>query len=710
MDYVLTSKDTVFARYSMGQDMLVTTDRLVDAGHDLPSGMGSGTNPQHPRQVAVGYTHIVSPTILNEFHYAYSRPYFGYEQPGFGTPEAANLGIPNANTSPLLGGMALIGGWHGNLEYTGDYGPYVVKQKTNQFADGLTITKGRHTMKVGVNIMHRDVNFTQANVAKGYFWIDDGNQPQYSGFAGVPNQYSFAGYGTFTGNEISELAGGFMAAYQIGVFNGYYYTKNWENSIYAQDDFRVNRKLTLNYGIRYDVFTWPYEANNKQSNFDPYSGTLQVGGVDGNSKALINTPKGNVGPRFGFAYDLKGDGKTVVRGGLGMFYYVDRGGVGVQLSNNPDFNGSQTYYACPTLTTCGSGYRATLSGSAPAGSSNASSTVATGALPVGQVTFGGLNGSQNVIYYPQQSNNSNVMQWNIQIEHSLGTKTALDLAYVGTQMNHLATSFNANAPALGSGTKWFPNVGTITEYGMIGSGSYNGFQAKLDRKMSKGLQYTLAYTWSHTLDNSNSALSSGAGGYQIGAGGIPLLNYTYGNSNTDQRHLFVGSMLYELPFGRHGTLLNGIPKSVDYVIGGWQWNNVLTMATGTPFDVTLNGVHQDYHGGCSIHPEYNVWLSCPATAFTSPAGLVGTMGRNYFPGPGTHTWDTTLSKNFAVTERVKTEFRVQVYNLLNTPQFQNPDGNLNDPAKPAAESGFGVLNAPRSQSNRELELVLRVSF
>jgi hypothetical protein len=257
---------------------------------------------------------------------------------------------------------------------------------------------------------------------------------------------------------------------------------------------------------------------------------------------------------------------------------------------------------------------------------------------------------------------------------------------------------------------------------MIGSGSYNGFQAKLDRKMSKGLQYTLAYTWSHTLDNSNAALSNGAGGYQIGAGGIPLLKYSYGNSNTDQRHLFVGSMLYELPFGRHGTFLNEVPKAVDYVIGGWQWNNVLTLATGTPLDVTFNGSHPDYHGGCSVHPEYNVWMSCPTKAFgyfnpstnawdqSMIAGAVGTLGRNYFQGPGTHTWDTTLSKNFAITERVKTEFRVQVYNLLNTPQFQNPDGNLNDKPNTGLTSGFGVLTAPRSQSNRELELALRVSF
>jgi hypothetical protein len=707
LDYSLSSKDTIFARYSMGQDMLQTTDRLVDAGHDLPSGFGSGMNPQHPRQVAVGYTRVISNSLINEFHYGYSRPYYGYEQPGFGTAQAANLGIPNANTSPLLGGMALIGGWYGNLEYVGDYGPYVVLQKSNQFVDSMTWTHGRHTVKFGVNIIHRDVNFTQANQAKGYFWIDDG------GYGGLPAETS--GHGTFTGHEISELAGGFMAGYGIGVFNGYYNTRSWENGIFVQDDFRVSPKLTLNYGVRYDVFTWPTETNNKQSNFDPHTGTLQVAGDNGNSKSLIDTPRGNVGPRVGFAYDLKGNGKTVVRGGFGLFYYVDRGGVGVQLSNNPDFNGSQTYYACPTLTTCGSGYRTTLSGAAPLGTTNPNSSVANGPLPVGQVTFSGLTSNSNAIYYPQHSNNSNIMQWNIQIEQALGSQTALDLAYVGTRMDHLATAFNANQNALGTTTSWFSNVGQINEYAMIGGGNYNALQAKLNRKMSHGLQYTLAYTWSHTLDNSNSAVSNGAGGIMVGSGGTPLLNYMYGNSNSDQRQLFVGSMLYELPFGRHRQFASNVPKALDYVIGGWQWNNIITLATGTPIDIsgsTTNGGlvgdgysagRPDYHGGCKIHSSYNVWLSCPAGAFTDPAGLVGNLGRNHFAGPGTHTWDMVLSKNFPITERVKTEFRAQVYNLFNTPQFQAPDGNWRN-------GDFGQLTTSRIQSNRELELGLRVSF
>ncbi|HYA48039.1 MAG TPA: hypothetical protein VEE87_00560, partial [archaeon] len=150
-----------------------------------------------------------------------------------------------------------------------------------------------------------------------------------------------------------------------------------------------------------------------------------------------------------------------------------------------------------------------------------------------------------------------------------------------------------------------------------------------------------------------------------------------------------------------------IPKALDYAIGGWQWNNIVVLATGTPLDIQGSGPsgRPDYHGGCKTGFSDFVWISCPSTAFTTPVtGTVGDLPRNYFTGPGTRTWDTSLVKSFSITERLKTEFRAQVYNLTNTPQFQMPESHY-------TYGNFGQLRSARlSPTNRELELALRVSF
>jgi len=706
LDFVATSKDSIFARYSLGTDFLNGTQILKDSGHNLPS--GGGINPSHPRQVAVGWSHVLSPTVINEFRYGWIRDLSGYAQPNASIPTAQNIGIQNANTSPLLGGMPIVGGWYGNISYIGDGGPYLIVEPTNQFADSVSWTKGKHTFKFGANIIHRDVNWDQGNNAKGYFWIDDGN------FGAYPAPTS--GHGTFTGYEISELVGGFVGAYSVGAFNGYYQTRSWENGFFGQDDWRVSRKLTLNLGLRYDILSWPSEANNHMSNFNPATGELVEAGASGWSKALIDTPHNNWGPRIGFAYDLLGTGKTVVRGGYGLFYYLDRGGVGNELSNNPDFNGSSTYYACPTATTCGSGYRIAFTGAAAPGATDP--TTATGALPakIG-IAPNAVTTTNNVVYYPKNSPNSRIHEWNIQVEQALDKHTSLDVAYVGTKMVNLATTFNANLTALGSNpsTSWFPvggainplGVGAINASEMIGSGSYNGLQMKLNRQLSAGLQFTAAYTWSHTLDNSGSAFGT-SGGIVVGNNGTPLLGYERGNADTDQRQLLTLSSLYELPFGRGKLLGNDVPRAVNYVIGGWQWNNVVTLATGTPLDITGGGGYNgrpDYHGGCKTGVSWHVWISCPSGAFTAAAsGVVGTLPRNAFAGPGIHSWDTSIVKNITIGERVTTQLRAQVYNLTNTPQFQNPDNNYNN-------GDFGqLLNVRIAPSNRQLELAIRVSF
>ncbi|MHB1023835.1 MAG: TonB-dependent receptor [Acidobacteriaceae bacterium] len=698
MDYNMTSKDMLFVRYSYGQDVFTKTVSVVGT----PSGFASGNNVAHPRGITAGYTRILSPNLVNDFRFGYSRPFYGYINPYEGVPFSQNLGIVNANRIPLLGGGALIGGYNSELSYTGDGGPYEVPQSAYQYTDSLSWSHGKHNFKFGANVIQRGVKFFQGNFAKGYFFIGPGT-------------------GDFTGYEVSELLAGFVDNYQVSAVTpgGFYDTKSWEMGYFGQDDWKVNNRLILNLGLRYDIYTWPTEAHNLQSNFDIATGTLLRAGVNGNSRSLVDTNYNNFAPRIGFAYDLTGKGEMVVRGGYGIFYYLERGGVGNVLSNNPEFNGTASYSAV-------NGYRITFTGQAPVNSNDNTQGTAPLPLPViGNTAFEADPTNSSVISYNKHNPTSMVQQWNLQLETQLDSHTALNIAYVGTKADHMMNTYSYTSPQLGTGLKFFQQQGLgVTVNDNSGAMIYNGLQMSLNRKLSNGLQVTTAYTWSHAIDNSTapSSPTGGASSIFMDASG-PRFDYNRGNSDNDQRQAFTFTALYELPFGRGKQFGQNINRALDYAVGGWQINPFITLGSGTPFYLTVNpqtanspSNRPDLVG--VAHMGTHTRLSNGFIQYFNPAAFAippvnsnkiyvrpGTVGRNAYNGPGYKQLNISVFKNFPVTERVQGQFRTEAFNLTNTPQFTSPDANLSD-----GVGSFGAIKSTRDFSERQVEFALRFTF
>ena len=686
-DWTPTSKDQAFVRFSYDNSASVETPELGT----LPSGFGTGSDYTHARAYGLGYTHIFAPSLVNQLLIGYNRDDFGYQPPFYGDALSASLGIVNANRNLETSGGALIGGNNG-VDYTGDYGLYAVPQNTYEISDSVDWEKGHHSFKFGATGIMRNMEYFRPISGKGYFNF---------------------GNGDFTGFPSAEMLAGFTDSYSIGSQNGFFSNISYEDGFFAQDQWRVNQRLTVQLGLRYDLITRPYETQNRQASFDintssPTYGQVLEAGVNGVSRSIINNDHTDFAPRVGFAYDLLGTGKEVLRGGYGIFYFPDYGGISNQLGQQTPFGGSLSYLAQ-------NGYCVTFTGQTPApGSTYGCNETPQQTTPLPLPGYPGFNPAAppaglSTLAVNRNDKNQQIQEWNLQLEQQLTTHDVLDIAYVGTKSDHLSTYYNYNLFQFGTGLQNFPTFGTITYNNYNGTANYNGLQLHFEHHQGSNLLVTASYAWSHALDDSpGSNLSSTTPLYYD-----PQADY--GNSLQDERNVFSSSILYKLPFGRGQEFGSKVNYFTNLVIGGWQVNVIGRMNTGTPVDLSVsgqnNGDRPDRVKPISYPKTLTEWFDTSAFAkppTATPNGIpvftrLGTLGRDQIYGPGGRSADLSLQKNFQLYGRIVLELHGDAFNVTNTPQFTNPDAGLLD-------ANFGKITSTQSNSQRELQLAARLTF
>lgn len=659
-DYRFSDKNTLTGRYTRDNQTRVRANFFPV----LPTaGFGAGNELGNTRQVVATDTHIFKPTLLNELRFGYTSVELGIFNCGVNgacgiSPTWCNdIGIPNCNkgTAATTGGLLVgFGGGNppGQLEFTGDGGIFLEKSKSYYVADSVTYIEGKHTWKGGVEIRPREID-----------QLDSG------GFGFLKGAIAWGGGGRTGVNQADALLSkGFNADFsQSGTVAGGdnpFILKATEYSLFIQDDWKATNDLTLNLGVRWDVFPFYGENKGRIGNFDPTTLTLSRASGSGNS--LADTRHDNIGPRAGFAYAFGGKRQFALRGGIGSFYAVEGFGGDYPLVLNPP-NVNQVFGPAP-------GTHANFEEGPPVATVTDPPVLNTGTL---------------LFNIPKNFKNETIYEGDLSVEYQFANNYVLDIGYAGTRSHHLLAERQLGSTGNGLGSVKVTNnsfgcaappcfFSEVRTFEGRANAAYDSLQAKLEKRYSRGVIGTLAYAWSHNRDNSSGLF--GSPGDQRGNVGGPLnalnLNADRSDSALDHRHTFVASVLWDLPLGKGKKYGSSSSEMADKVIGGWQWNIVLNGTTGQHFTVIQNGrpanlVGPAYANGV-LNPAGFTDGSNPANAgsicYTNLAGnqfCYGDSGRNHFTGPGYFRTDMSIFKNLTFTERVNMQIGLEGFNIWN---------------------------------------------
>jgi outer membrane receptor protein involved in Fe transport len=683
VDQVLSDKDSMFMRFTQGlSDITFPATPVMINGQINPLAYSAGSstgsldlNHAPSMQATIQEIHQFTPNLSNQLALGYTR--FALRVTPIDETDnlAAKLGLQGANTGQDSGAMASIG-----ISSESSVGssnlPEVVPQNTWQLSDTGSWTHGAHSVKFGLVVDHNGFGFYQLSAPSGSlsFTGTYTNNPASSSGTG-------AGFADFLlGDAVSSI----KSALQQGVP----YETYTEYGAFVQDQWRVSRKLTVNLGLRYDLFTPVQERDNRQSDFFLGTGALALAGQGGISDTILGIQKHDFSPRIGLAYHLTE--KTVVRASYGLFYFNEQGiGGSTRLFINYPF-AQQFTDTCSSTVPC-----INLTTGIP-------ETLSSNNLPV-------------VVYQPTPNLTPNVSQWNFTLERQINKTLVLRGAYVGSHGDHLNLNISENVAVPGPGAvaprQPYPNYGTISAWEPRGPSNYDALQLTAEKRMSYGLSFLGAYTWSKSLDEGAGGNSS-TGESRINIQNPRNLAADYGPSNFNIGQRFTMSVVYQIPVGHGRTFFSNANRVADGVIGGWQLTSIITAQSGPPFSVSLasatanTGTFTRPNRVCngnlsSGQRSIAAWYDT-ACFVNPPLYTFGNTSRNPLEGPGLDTWDLGADKDFHIKERIALQFRAEFFNVTNHPNFGLPNASIGSTAA-------GTITTVLTNA-RQVQFALRLHF
>ena len=739
IDHVITSKQQVYARFNW-KNLLVNTVNPL-----LPNDVDT----EHDRSFLISHNYDISSRWLNEFRFGFTHTILSPDFPIEGASAIAQLGFQGVDVShhPTDGGFPSIVFSDGtNFTPIGRDHVGPTRSTTDQLADNVTYSLGRHTIRAGIDV--RWVRFAVPEIETP---SDD--------------------YGLFTFNQ-NVFTGSSFGDFLLGIPNTTYFAVTGprdnaggpQTGIYGQDEWRVNDRLTVNVGLRWELLPPFVDVNGIQANFDPKTNSVivnnnlynKLGGPvlaflqsfnasnaappgfsapadagcapstalpctavvsnsqEGSAKGLRQTYLRNFNPRLSIAWRPLNSDKTVLRAGFGIFTVTALG----QLQNNNESNPQASVYTYTNKNTAGSP------------SFQFPQVAPPGVAGQAQIGGGEIEQATDPRYRDAQS-----AQWNVTLEQALTSNTAVRVSYVGMNSYRLPVTVNLNqqlpttvpAPLPNPNPIPFPNWGTMFSTENLGHQNYQALELQATHRMGNGLSYQANYTWAHDLSDAQGDAPTAFQGetrYGLADEDRFAINKNRGNLVGTRRNRFLLTGTYELPYGQ-GRRWSNSSSVVNGFLGGWNLNTITLLETGPYLTPTMSVSEDQTNTNPSaadvtvVRPD-RVGNPIPAhrtnanyfniAAFAPPplgAGRVGNASVGSLEGPGTIAVNAGLAKVIPIRESMHLRFEATFTNVLNHTNFAPPTTDISSPAS------FGALTTAQtaeSAGNRTGQVALRLEF